>query len=90
MTFAASVVPGFIGGLILSGLPDRLPRRRVMIGAELACGVLVAVMVVPGIPLFVVVVLLPAVTTVGALFLAARAATYPEILNSDQSLSAPR
>src|SRR5713226_4738527 len=35
VTFAVSVVPAFIGGLVLSGLADRLPRRRVMIACDL-------------------------------------------------------
>ena len=84
VAFAASVVPTFIGGLALSGLADRLPRRRVMIGADLASGVLVAVMVLPGLPLVALIMLLSAVTMVGALFLAARSATYPEILDGDR------
>jgi predicted MFS family arabinose efflux permease len=84
VAFAASVVPTFIGGLALSGLADRLPRRRVMIGADLASGVLVAAMVLPGVPLVALIMLLFAVTMVGALFLAARAATYPEILDGDR------
>lgn len=84
VTFACSVVPTFIGGLTLSGLADRLPRRAVMIGADLVSALLVAVMVVPGLPLAVLVVLLAAVTMVGALFVAARAATFPEILDTHQ------
>jgi len=83
VTFAASVVPTFVGGITLSGLADRMPRRRVMIGADLASAGLVGVMVVPGVPLAVLVLLLVAVTMVGALFLAARSATYPEILDKD-------
>jgi MFS family permease len=84
VTFAASVIPTFIGGLTLSGLADRLPRRRVMIGADLASCVLVTAMVVPGVPLAGLVVLLVAVTTVGALFAAARAATFPDVLDGDR------
>jgi MFS family permease len=84
VTFAASVVPMFVGGLTLSGLADRLPRRRVMIGADLTSGALVAVMAVPGTPLAVLIVLLAMVTMVGALFLAARAAVYPDILHGDR------
>lgn len=84
VTFAASVVPMFIGGVMLSGLADRLPRRQVMIGADLASGALVIVMVAPGIPLAVLIVLLAGVTMVGALFLAARAAIYPDILDGDR------
>jgi MFS family permease len=84
VTFAASVIPTFIGGLTLSGLADRLPRRQVMVGADLASGILVAAMVVPGTPLAVLIILLVAVTMVGALFMAARSATYPEILDGDR------
>jgi predicted MFS family arabinose efflux permease len=84
VTFAASVVPTFIGGVTLSGLADRLPRRQVMIGADLASGGLVAVMALPGMPLALLIVLLFAVTMVGALFMAARAAVYPDILDGDR------
>jgi MFS family permease len=83
VTFAASVVPAFIGGLALSGLADRMPRRQVMIGAALVSGVLVAVMSVPGMPLALLIVLLFAVTMIGALFTAAKSAIYPEILQGD-------
>jgi hypothetical protein len=72
----SSVLPTFIGGVTLSGLADRLPRRQVMIGADLTSGAIVACMMVPGVPLAVLIVLLFAVTMIGALFLAARAATY--------------
>jgi MFS family permease len=84
VTFAASVVPMFVGGVTLSGIADRLPRRQVMIGADLASGALVAVMAVSGIPLAVLILMLAVVTMVGALFLAARAATYPDILHGDR------
>ena len=36
VAFAASVVPAFVGGLTLSGLADRWPRRRVMIVCDLS------------------------------------------------------
>jgi MFS family permease len=84
VTFAASVVPMFVGALTLSGLADRLPRRQVMVGADLASGALVAVMTVPGLPLAVMIMLLAVVTMAGALFLAARAAVYPDILRGDR------
>jgi len=83
VTFAASVVPAFIGGIALSGLADRLPRRRVMIACDLTRVVLVAVMAVSGIPIAVLVVLLFLVTLIGAPFLSARAALYPDLLTGD-------
>lgn len=84
VAFAASIVPTFVGGVTLARLADRFPRRRVMIAADLASALLVAAMVLPGVPLAVLILLLVAVTLVGALFMAARAATYPEILDGDR------
>ena len=83
VTFAASVVPAFIGGLALSGLADRLPRRQIMITCDLIRAVLVAVMAVSGIPIPVLVALLFLVTLIGAPFLSARAALYPDLLAGD-------
>ena len=83
MTFAASFVPAFVGGMALSGLADRLPRQRVMIACDLIRVVLVAVMAVSGIPVAVLVALLFVVTMIGAPFLSARAALYPDILTGD-------
>jgi MFS family permease len=83
ITFAASVVPTFVGGLVLSGLADVLPRRQVMIACDLSRAVLVAVMALPGVPLGVLVALLFLVTLISAPFTSARAALYPEILSGD-------
>jgi hypothetical protein len=83
VTFAASVVPTFVGGVALAGLADRLPRRAVMIACDLVRVALVAVMAVPGIPVAALVALLFLVTMVGAPFLSARAALYPDILAGD-------
>lgn len=84
ITFAASVVPTFVGGVFLSGLADRLPRRLVMIICDLARMVLVAAMLLPGTPLAVLVILLFMVTMLGTPFTSARAATYSDILSGDR------
>jgi MFS family permease len=84
VTFVTSVVPTFIGGVTLARLADRFPRRTVMIACDLARCALVALMVVPGVPLAVLVVLLFVVTLVGAPFTAARAAVYPDVLAGDR------
>lgn len=84
ITFVASVVPTFAGGITLAWLADRYPRRRVMIACDLVrCG-LVLVMAIPGTPLAAMVVLLFFVTLVGAPFTAARAAVYPDVLEGDK------
>ena len=80
LTFAVSFVPNFIGGILLSGFADRLPRRAVMLACDLARMVLAALMAVPGLPLPVLVALLFLITMIGAPFTAARAAVYPAIL----------
>jgi MFS family permease len=83
-TFVASVVPTFVGGLALSGLADRLPRRNVMIVCDLGSAVLVAVMALPAMPIGALVGLLFAVTLIGAPFSSARAGLYPDVLSGDR------
>jgi MFS family permease len=80
LTYVASIVPLFVGGVLLSGIADRLPRRAVMIGCDLARAVLVAAMVIPGMPLAALILLLAAVTLLGAPFQSARTAMLADIL----------
>ncbi|HYZ57677.1 MAG TPA: MFS transporter [Streptosporangiaceae bacterium] len=84
LTYAASYLPWLIGGLILSDAADRYPRRDVMITADVTRMVLVAAMVIPGMPLWAMIVLLFAVTTLNAPFQGARSALRAEILPGDR------
>ncbi len=84
VTYAASFVPTFVGGVTLGGLADRYPRRDVMIACDLVRAVLVLVMAISGLPIPVLVVLLFAVTLAGAPFTSARAAVYPDVLPGDR------
>jgi MFS family permease len=84
VTFVASVVPTFIGGVTLAWLADKYPRRGVMITSDLARFGLVLVMAVPGVPLSGLVALLFLVTLVGAPFTSARAAIYPDVLTGER------
>ena len=83
VTFVASVVPEFLGGVLLAGLADRWPRRDLMVGCDITRAVLVTVMALPAVPVAGLVGLLFAVTLLGAPFSAARAALYPDILTGD-------
>lgn len=84
VTFVASVIPMFIGGVTLGGLADRFPRRTVMITCDLLrCG-LVVLMIVPGIPVAALVVLLFLVTLASAPFTAARSALVPDVLEGER------
>jgi len=84
ITYVASVVPNFIGGVTLAWLADRYPRRAVMVACDVIRAALVMVMAVPGVPLAVLVALLFLVTLAGAPFQSARAAIYPDVLTGDR------
>lgn len=84
LTYAATYLPWLIGGLVLSDVADRYPRREVMIAADLGRMVLVAAMAVPGVPLWSTIVLLFAVTTLNAPFQGARSALRAAILPGDR------
>jgi predicted MFS family arabinose efflux permease len=80
ITYAAGYVPWVIGGLFLTDLADRRPRRTVMVACDAVRAVLVAVMALPGVPLLALVALLFATTMFTPPFESARAAVTPDIL----------
>ncbi|WP_223198711.1 MFS transporter [Solihabitans fulvus] len=84
LTFAMTILPNLAGGALLAGLADRLPRRTVMVVADVARAALVAVMALPGQPIAVMVVLLCLVQLPAAPFSAARNAILPAILSGDR------
>jgi MFS family permease len=84
VAFAASVIPTALGGVTLSGIADRLPRREVMICCDLGRAALVATMALPGVPIAALIGLLFLVTLISAPFTSARAALYRDILAGDR------
>jgi hypothetical protein len=84
VTFAAGFVPYLFGGMFLSGLADRLPRRSVMVGSDLLRCLLVSAMLVPGVPLAAMIVLLYAVTLLQPPFDAARSAIVRDMMGADR------
>jgi MFS family permease len=84
VTFVASVVPVFFGGIVLAGLADRFPRRRVMIGCDVARCALVAAMVAPRLPVALLVILLFAITMLAPPFTSARTGIYADVLRGDR------
>jgi MFS family permease len=83
LTYALTFLPALIGGALLSGLADRLPRRRVMVSADLIRAVLLALMALPGSPIWLVCTLLVLAVLAGSPFSAAESALLPEILIGD-------
>jgi predicted MFS family arabinose efflux permease len=84
VTFAAGFVPYLLGGLFLSGLADRRPRRSVMVACDLIRVVLVAAMLVPGVPLAAMIALLYAVTLLQPPFDASRSAIVRDVMERDR------
>jgi len=83
LTYALTFLPALIGGALLAGLADRMPRRRVMIAGDLLRAVLLAAMAIPGTPLWLVCTLLVCTVLVGSPFSAAESALLPEILSGE-------
>jgi MFS family permease len=90
VTYAVTFLPWVIGGLALSGLADRLPRRRVMVTCDVARAVLVCLMAgvsleaPPVAALWIMVTLLFAVTLLDSPFKSARSATLPDVLPGER------
>jgi MFS family permease len=82
--YAAGFLPWAVGGVLFGAVADRWPRREVMVGCDLARAALVAVMVIPGIPLLGLIALLTAVTSLSPPFEAARSSLLPDLLAGDQ------
>jgi len=82
--YAASIVPAFLGGIALSGVTDRWPRRTVMIACDLLRVPLAVLMAVPRAPLPALVALLCVITALGAPFGSARSAILPQVLGEDR------
>jgi len=86
--YALTFLPAFFGGLLLGGLADRYPRRRVLIGCDVVRAVLLAAMALPGTSLLAVSGLLTLATLVGAPFKAAEPALLADIFTDDRYVTA--
>ena len=82
-TYACSYLTWLIGGPLLSALPDRYPRRRLMVLSDLARMALVACLAWPGLPLWVVFAVLIAVGLLAPPADAARSALLADVLEGE-------
>jgi MFS family permease len=82
-TYASSYLTWLLGGPLLSALPDRYPRRRVMLACDLARMALVACLAVPGLSLWVVFGVLIAVGFLSPPAEAARSALLADVLRGE-------
>ena len=82
-TYAATLLPWLFSGFALSAVADRHDRRAVMVAADLGRAGLVALMLVPGVPVWALLVLLALTGLLAPPFEAARAAVLPSMLEGE-------
>jgi MFS family permease len=82
--FAVSYLPWLVGGPLLTALADRYPYRRVMIICDLLRMALVLILVVPGLPVAVTLMVLFLVMLGSPPAQAARSALLPLLLTREQ------
>jgi MFS family permease len=88
LAYTAGFLPWVVGGITLARLADRYPRRAVMVACDTARVFLVAAMAWSATPLWLLVVLLAAVTLLDSPFRAARSAMLPDILGGERYVMA--
>src|ERR1700753_2234868 len=80
LVMALSSLPYLIGGVLLGAVVDRLPARRVLVGCDLASAAVVAIMVIPGIPVAGLLALLFAEGLIAPVFQSVRATVMADII----------
>jgi predicted MFS family arabinose efflux permease len=87
-TYALTMLPAVIGGIVLTGLADRFARRTVVVACDLLRAVLFALMALPGMPLWVVCVLLVFAVLCGSPYNAAEPAIVADMYDGDRYTAA--
>lgn len=82
--FGISYAPWLLGGPFLSAFADRLRRRSVLVGTDLTRGLVVAALAIPGLPLWLLLVMLFAASLLAPPFESARSALMPDVLEGDR------
>ncbi|GAB3000788.1 MFS transporter [Saccharothrix stipae] len=80
LTWSLTLFPPLVSGPLLGWVADRFPRRTVMVWCAWLQAALVGLMAVPGVPLWVMIVLLVIVLMISSPFLAAQEASLPHVL----------
>lgn len=81
---AVTLLAPVAGGLLLSRVGDRWPRRQVMVACDAASAVLIAAMTIPGLPLPILVALLGLASMLYGPFNAARMALTRDVFDDNQ------
>ncbi|QWF80800.1 MFS transporter [Amycolatopsis sp. CA-230715] len=84
LTYALTFAPSLLGGIFLSGLADRFPRRAVMVAVDLTRTLLIAAVAIPGLPFWAMSLLVAGVSLLNPPFKAAQLALLPQVLTGDR------
>jgi MFS family permease len=84
LTYALTYAPSLLGGIFLTGLADRFPRRGVMVGVDLARAALILLVAVPAMPFWALCVLVGCVSLLNPPFKASQLALLPQVLEGDR------
>lgn len=84
LTYGLTYAPSLLGGIFLAPIADRLPRREVMVAADLARTALIGVAAIPQVPFGALWVLVGLVSLINSPFKAAQLALMPDVLTGDR------
>ncbi|NUP52137.1 MAG: MFS transporter [Catenulispora sp.] len=84
LSFAVGFLPYIFAGTLLAGIADRFPARTLLVTCNAASTALVALMALPGQPVWALMSLRVAASTIQPVFTSARAASLPEVLDPDR------
>jgi predicted MFS family arabinose efflux permease len=87
LTYALTFAPSLLGGIFLSGIADRFPRRSVMVAADLIRCVFILLVALPGMPLWAMCVFVASATLFNPMFKASQLATLPDVLKGERFLT---
>jgi predicted MFS family arabinose efflux permease len=86
LTFALTFLPSLLGGIFLSGIADRYPRREVMVVVDIVRAGLIALVAIPGLPFWTMATLVGSVSMLNPVFKSAQLALLPDVLEGDRFL----
>ncbi|MEU4197002.1 MFS transporter [Kribbella sp. NPDC026611] len=84
LTYALTFVPSLLGGLFLTGLADRFPRRELIFCVDVLRGCLILLVAVPAMPFPVLCLLVGIVSLLQPVFKSAQLALLPEVLGKEK------
>ncbi|MHB9758764.1 MFS transporter [Streptomyces sp. BYX5S] len=80
LTFTLGFLPYLVGGTLLSGIADRFPARRVLVGCDLVCAGCALLMALPATPVGGLLALRCVIALVSPVFNGTRMATLTDVL----------